>query len=60
LEEQPFEASKADHPCGLCDAADSYLGEVIMDDQGGRMFVCSDTDYCAARQAAGFKGKDAA
>ena len=27
---------------------------------GGRMFVCSDTDYCEARQAAGYKGKDAA
>ena len=60
FEDHPFEASKADHPCGLCDATDSYLDEVIMDDQGGRMFVCSDTDYCEARRAAGHKGKDAA
>jgi alpha-D-ribose 1-methylphosphonate 5-phosphate C-P lyase len=60
FEDHPFEASKADHPCGLCDATDSYLDEVIIDDQGGRMFVCSDTDYCEARRAAGHKGKDAA
>ena len=60
FEDHPFEASKADHPCGMCAATDSYLDEVIIDDAGGRMFVCSDTDYCEARQAAGHKGKDAA
>ena len=34
--------------------------EVITDDTGGGMFVCSDTDYCETRRAAGHKGKDAA
>lgn len=58
FEDHPFEASKADHPCGLCGADDSYLDEVIVDDTGGRMFVCSDTDYCEGRQAAGHRGKD--
>ncbi|QCO57693.1 carbon-phosphorus lyase (plasmid) [Pseudorhodobacter turbinis] len=60
FEDHPFEASKPDHPCGLCAAEDSYLDEVIMDDAGGRMFVCSDTDFCEARRLAGHKGKDAA
>ncbi|MCV2892781.1 alpha-D-ribose 1-methylphosphonate 5-phosphate C-P-lyase PhnJ [Lentibacter sp. XHP0401] len=60
FEDHPFEASKADHSCGLCAAEDSYLDEVIVDDVGGRMFVCSDTDFCEARRAAGHKGKDAA
>ncbi|MEQ6203988.1 alpha-D-ribose 1-methylphosphonate 5-phosphate C-P-lyase PhnJ [Sulfitobacter sp. HNIBRBA2951] len=60
FEDHPFEASKANHPCGMCGATDSYLDELIMDDAGGRMFVCSDTDYCEARQTAGHKGKDAA
>ena len=60
FEDHPFEASKADHPCGLCGATDSYLDEVITDDQGGRLFVCSDTDYCEARRDAGHRGKDAA
>ncbi|MGB0958981.1 MAG: alpha-D-ribose 1-methylphosphonate 5-phosphate C-P-lyase PhnJ [Halocynthiibacter sp.] len=60
FEDHPFEASKADHACGLCGAENSYLDEVIVDDDGGRIFVCSDTDFCADRQAKGFKGKDAA
>lgn len=60
FEDHPFDPSKADHPCGLCGSGESYLDEVIIDDAGGRMFVCSDTDFCAGRQAQGFKGKDAA
>ncbi|MCB1334733.1 MAG: alpha-D-ribose 1-methylphosphonate 5-phosphate C-P-lyase PhnJ [Roseivivax sp.] len=60
FEDHPFEPSKADHPCGLCGAEDSYLDEVIVDDAGGRLFVCSDTDYCETRRAQGFRGKDAA
>jgi alpha-D-ribose 1-methylphosphonate 5-phosphate C-P lyase len=60
FEDHPFEASKAEHPCALCGATDSYLDEVIVDDEGGRMFVCSDTDYCAGRRAAGHRGTEAA
>ena len=56
FEDHPFEASKADHPCALCGAEDSYLDEVIVDDAGGRMFVCSDTDYCRSRRAAAHEG----
>ena len=52
FEDYPFEATKADHACALCRATHTYLDEVIIDDEGGRMFVCSDTDYCAQRQAA--------
>ncbi|MDP2519587.1 alpha-D-ribose 1-methylphosphonate 5-phosphate C-P-lyase PhnJ [Shimia thalassica] len=53
FDDYPFEASKADAPCDLCGAEDSYLDEVIMDDAGTRMFVCSDTDYCTGRRKAG-------
>ena len=49
FEDHPFTASKADHACAICGAEGSYLDEVITDDAGGRMFVCSDTDYCAQR-----------
>ena len=49
FEDYPFEASKADHACALCAATGSYLDEVIVDDAGGRMFVCSDTDFCQSR-----------
>ncbi len=50
FDDHPFVASKANGECALCGASDSYLDEVIIDDDGGRMFVCSDTDYCASRQ----------
>ena len=60
FEDHPFDPSKADHPCALCGAEDTYLDEVIMDDAGGRMFVCSDTDYCATRQAEGHRGAQSA
>jgi alpha-D-ribose 1-methylphosphonate 5-phosphate C-P lyase len=53
FEDHPFDPSKADAACAMCGAQDSYLDEVIVDDQGGRMFVCSDTDWCAERRAAG-------
>ncbi|NCX69747.1 MAG: carbon-phosphorus lyase, partial [Rhodobacteraceae bacterium] len=53
FEDYPFDPSKAAHPCALCGAEDSYLDEVIVDDAGGRMFVCSDTDYCASRRETG-------
>jgi alpha-D-ribose 1-methylphosphonate 5-phosphate C-P lyase len=57
FEDHPFEASKADHACDLCGSATSYLDEVIVDDAGGRMFVCSDTDYCETRRDAGHLGR---
>ncbi|MTH65548.1 alpha-D-ribose 1-methylphosphonate 5-phosphate C-P-lyase PhnJ [Paracoccus shanxieyensis] len=47
FDDHPFVASKADHACAICGSTVSYLDEVITDDAGGRMFVCSDTDYCA-------------
>jgi len=52
FEDYPFEPFKADGECALCGADYTYLDEVIIDDDGGRMFVCSDTDYCEKRQAA--------
>ncbi|MEM6304787.1 MAG: alpha-D-ribose 1-methylphosphonate 5-phosphate C-P-lyase PhnJ, partial [Pseudomonadota bacterium] len=56
FDDHPFEASKADQLCGLCGAEDSYLDEVITDDAGGRLFCCSDTDFCEARRKAGHTG----
>ena len=57
FEDYPFEAMRAEKPCALCGSQDSYLDEVIVDDEGGRMFVCSDTDYCERRRAAGHIGQ---
>ena len=60
FEDHPFDPSKAPHPCGLCGAENSYLDEVIVDDAGGRMFVCSDTDFCEGRRAEGHIGDQGA
>ena len=50
FDDHPFVASKADHACDICGATESYLDEVITDDQGGRIFVCSDTAFCRSSQ----------
>src|SRR5262249_38578897 len=52
FEDHPFERYRYDAPCALCGATDSFLDEVITDDRGGRMFVCSDSDYCEGRRGA--------
>lgn len=49
FEDYPFEVQRWDAPCAICGATDSFLDEVIMDDQGTRMHVCSDSDYCQSR-----------
>ncbi|MDR1241364.1 MAG: alpha-D-ribose 1-methylphosphonate 5-phosphate C-P-lyase PhnJ [Deltaproteobacteria bacterium] len=51
FEDYPFTAQHWDKPCAICGATDSYLDEIITDDAGTRMFVCSDTDYCGRRAA---------
>ncbi|MEM9012696.1 MAG: alpha-D-ribose 1-methylphosphonate 5-phosphate C-P-lyase PhnJ [Pseudomonadota bacterium] len=56
FEDYPFERGEWAEDCALCGAAESYLDEVILDDQGGRMFVCSDSHFCAERRAAGHVG----
>jgi len=54
--DHPFRLTRAPHACALCGAADSYLDELVMDDRGGRMFVCSDTDHCETRRQAARDG----
>jgi len=56
FEDHPFSVQRWEAPCALCGAEDSFLDEVVLDDAGGRMFVCSDSDYCKTRQAAGHTG----
>jgi alpha-D-ribose 1-methylphosphonate 5-phosphate C-P lyase len=56
FDDYPFEATKAGGACALCNADHTYLDEVIVDDDGGRMFVCSDTNYCSNRREAGHVG----
>ena len=60
FEDHPFEIQAFERPCALCGADDVFLDEVITDDRGGRMFVCSDTDHCNRRQAEGHAGEQEA
>ena len=51
FEDHPFEVQSFYEPCALCGSTGVYLDEVILDDRGGRMFVCSDTDHCEEHRA---------
>jgi len=59
FEDHPFRPQTFDRPCGLCGAVGVYLDEVVTDDRGGRLYVCSDTDHCEGRRDAGHRGSDA-
>ena len=50
FEDHPFTVETWSGTCALCGSANSYLDEIIIDDRGGRMFACSDSDYCAQQQ----------
>ncbi|GAA0534912.1 alpha-D-ribose 1-methylphosphonate 5-phosphate C-P lyase [Rhizomicrobium palustre] len=56
FEDHPFEVQRWDQPCALCGSDTSYLDEVIINDAGERMFVCSDSHYCESRRAQGHTG----
>ena len=62
FEDYPFTVQHWDEPCAICGSRTSYLDEVVLDDQGTRMFVCSDSDSCQAtlakRQAEEARTKD--
>jgi alpha-D-ribose 1-methylphosphonate 5-phosphate C-P lyase len=50
FEDHPFTVERWAQTCALCGSGESFLDEVIVDDKGGRIFVCSDTDYCGRPQ----------
>ncbi len=59
FEDHPFSIETWDQCCAICGDTKSYLDEVIIDDKGTRMFVCSDTDHCGQRQDEGHTGPGA-
>ena len=56
FEDHPFEVQKWEAVCALCGADDAFLDEVITDDAGQRLHMCSDSDYCQTRQEAASMG----
>jgi alpha-D-ribose 1-methylphosphonate 5-phosphate C-P lyase len=57
FEDYPFEIQKWNHCCRLCGSIESYLDEIIIDDKGTRLYICSDTDYCENRRKEGQRGR---
>ncbi len=60
FEDHPFEVQRWEHACTLCGSRESFLDEMIVDDEGSRLFVCSDSDYCGERREAGHSGSQQA
>ena len=50
FDDHPFTIERWEQTCALCGAADVFMDEIVVDDKGGRMFVCSDTDFCERRR----------
>ena len=50
FEDHPFTVETWDRACEFCGSTESFLDEVVVSDQGDRMWICSDTDYCNQRQ----------
>ncbi|KRB93154.1 carbon-phosphorus lyase [Noviherbaspirillum sp. Root189] len=46
FDDHPFQIERWDQCCSLCGSKESFLDEIIVDDKGGRQYVCSDTDFC--------------
>ena len=56
FEDHPFSVERSDRPCALCGATDTYLDEIVADDRGSRIFVCSDSDHCRERRETTMSG----
>jgi alpha-D-ribose 1-methylphosphonate 5-phosphate C-P lyase len=46
FDDHPFEVQKWKSVCSICSSTDSFLDEIIANDAGERIHVCSDSDYC--------------
>jgi alpha-D-ribose 1-methylphosphonate 5-phosphate C-P lyase len=56
FDDYPFEVERWSQCCALCGSEKSYLDEIILDDKGSKLFVCSDTNHCNERASNGSKG----
>jgi alpha-D-ribose 1-methylphosphonate 5-phosphate C-P lyase len=50
FQDHPFTVEQWNYACEFCGSTTSYLDEVVIDDQGQRLWICSDTDYCQQQQ----------
>ena len=57
FEDHPFERTHISHTCSICGSGEVFLDEIVTDDSGGRMFICSDTNHCQSVTA--LRGEEA-
>lgn len=50
FEDYPFTVETWNHSCEFCGSTESYLDEIVINDRGERMWICSDTDFCNRKQ----------
>ena len=46
FDDHPFEIQTWDECCSICGSTKSYLDEIIINNEGEKNFICSDTDFC--------------
>lgn len=51
FEDHPFDIEPLPHHCAICGTHGTYLDEIVIDNDGTRQFICSDSDYCAKQVA---------
>ena len=49
FDDAPFAVERWDRACAFCHSSESFLDEIVIDDRGERLWICSDTDYCEQR-----------
>jgi alpha-D-ribose 1-methylphosphonate 5-phosphate C-P lyase len=46
FEDVPFEPKRTPGRCVICGSTTSWLDEIVADDEGRKLHICSDTDFC--------------
>ena len=57
FEDYPFEVQRWSVACVRCGSTNHFLDEMVADDEGGRLFICSDTDACEDKAQANARAK---
>jgi len=50
FEDHPFELQKWSSVCAMCGSSNTFLDELVTDDAGGHLFICSDSNHCQRTQ----------
>ncbi len=51
FDDHPFSVDALPHSCAICGVQGSYLDEIVIDNEGNRQFICSDSNFCEQNAA---------